>query len=348
MAQRILNEKFEPGMVPTLQKMALNPSLPNNAHMHALWLLVSQKAIDPSFHEQVLASPDGPMRNWGVRAAGQLEEIEPRIYEKLKAMGSGDSSPDIRVQVAVAAGRLSKPDPLPLLLNMMTSEANAKDPLIPTIIYNNLKPFAARRGKEILAFIDQNAVAQKAFASTTARWIRDAVNASGRPPAEIVADLNKVLGGTETSKDGVRVHQSLQSVINALDALNVRGQRADLFDVKLREKVADAASSRSTAAVPATIIALWWNDRAAVQASRRIAGNSQADASLRAQMMAAMADRRDPADADAFTRLATDDNVPIRIRQQAIDGLASTGGVHAAKLLIDGYPAMHPELSPRS
>jgi putative heme-binding domain-containing protein len=63
-------------------------------------------------------------------------------------------------------------------------------------------------------------------------------------------------------------------------------------------------------------------------------------------MMRAMADRRDPADADAFTRLATDDNVPIRIRQQAIDALASTGGVHAAKLLIDGYPAMHPELKP--
>jgi len=160
--------------------------------------------------------------------------------------------------------------------SVMTSEANAKDPLIPTIIYNNLKPFAARRGREILAFIDQNAVAQKAFASTTARWIRDAVNASGRPPAEIVADLNKVLGG-DASKDAERVHQSLQSVINALDALNIpRGQRADLFDVKLREKVADAASGRTTASVPATIIALWWNDRAAVQASRVRTENGRA------------------------------------------------------------------------
>ena len=36
--------------------MSLNPSRPNNAHMHALWLLVSQKAMDDSFHEQVLAS----------------------------------------------------------------------------------------------------------------------------------------------------------------------------------------------------------------------------------------------------------------------------------------------------
>jgi putative heme-binding domain-containing protein len=346
MAQRILNEKFDPGLVPTLQKMALDPSLPNNAHMHALWLLVSQKAIEPGFHGQVLASPDAPTRNWGARAAGQLEEVDPRVYDKLKAMGTGDPSPDVRLQVAVAAGRLTKPDALPLLLNMMTGESNAKDPVIPTLLYNNLKPFAARRGREILAFIDGNPVAQKAFAATTARWIRDAVNASGRPPAEIVADLDRVLGGDAAGDEG-RVHQSLQSVINALDSLNVpRGERADLFDVKLREKVADLAAGRSGAGVPATIIALWWNDRAAVQASRRIVGNARADASLRAQMMRAMADRRDPADADAFTRLATDDNVPVRIRQQAIDALASIGGVDAAKSLLDGYASMHPELKP--
>ena len=345
-AQRILNEKFELGMVATLQKMALDPKLPNNAHMHALWLLVSQKAVDPSFHEQALASPDAPTRNWAVRAAGQLEEVEPRIYEKLKALGTGDPSPDVRLQVAVAAGRLSKPDPLPLLLNMMTAAANAKDPLIPNILYNNLKPFAARRGKEILAFIDNTPEAESAFAQTTARWIRDAVNASGRPPAEIVADLKKVLGG-DGARDAGRVHQSLQSVINALDALNVpRGQRADLFDVGLRQKLADVAAGKSTAAVPATIIALWWNDRAAVQASRRIVASSQADASLRAQMMRAMAGRRDPADVDAFTKLATDDNVPIRIRQQGIDAVASVGGADAAKSLIDGYAAMHPELKP--
>jgi glucose/arabinose dehydrogenase/mono/diheme cytochrome c family protein len=346
MAQRILNEKFEPGMVPTLQKMALDPKLPNNAHMHALWLLVSRKAVEPSFHEQVLASADAPTRNWGVRAIGQMEEVEPQIYEKLRTLATNDPSPDVRVQAAVAAGRLSKPDPLPVLLAMLTSEANANDPLIPNILYNNLKPFAARRGKEILAFIDRTPVAQDAFARTTARWIRDAINASGRPPVEIVADLKKVIGN-DPWKDDDRLHQGLQSVINALDAVNLpRGKRADLFDISLRHRVGEVAAGTSPARIAATIIALWWNDPAAVQASRRIIADSKADASLRAQMMRAMAERRDAADTEAFSRLATDDNVPIRIRQQAIDVLASVGGVDAATSLVAGYGAMHPELKP--
>src|SRR5204863_5811250 len=100
--------------------------------------------------------------------------VSPRVFDKFKTLAS-DPSPDVRVQVAVAAGRLSKPDPLPVLLAMMASEANAKDPIIPTILYNNLKLFAPARGSEILAFIDGNAVAQNAFAETTARRLRDAV-----------------------------------------------------------------------------------------------------------------------------------------------------------------------------
>ena len=161
-----------------------------------------------------------------------------------------------------------------------------------------------------------------------------------------VADLDKAFAG-DASKDAGRLYQSLQSVINALDAQNLpRGDRANLFDMKLRERIADVTAGNSPARVPATIIALWWNDRSAVQAARRIVSSAQADASLRALMMRAMAQRRDPADLDAFSRLASDGNVPVRIRQQAIDVLASVGGVEAAKALIDGYASMHPELKP--
>lgn len=345
-AQRLLNERFEPSLVPALQKMALDPKLPNNAHMHALWLLVSQKTMEPDFHERVLNSPDAPTRNWGVRAVGQLEEVDTRIYEKLKALAQNDPSPDVRLQAAIAAGRLNHPDPLPVLLGMMTAEANARDPLIPNILYNNLKPHAARRGREILAFIDGNKVAQEAFSATTSRWIRDAVNALGRPPADIVADLNKVLGG-DGGKDEGRVHQSLQSVINALETLGIsRGARADLFGVELRQKIGQIASRGGNVRVPATVMALWWNDPAAVQAARRIVADGKADASLRAMMMRAMAERKDKADAVAFAALANDASAPIRIRQQAIDIITSTGGVEAAASFVAGYASMHPELKP--
>jgi putative heme-binding domain-containing protein len=346
-AQRILTEKFEPSLIPTLQKMSQDPSLPNNAHMHALWVLVSRKAIDESFHEQLLGSADEPTRNWGVRAVGQHGEVSSRIFEKFKSMVN-DPSPDVRVQVAVAAGRLSKPDPLPVLLAMMTNEANAKDPLIPNILYNNLKPFApARGGRDILAFIDSNPVAQNAFADTTARWIRDAVNATGRQPREIVADLNKVLGGSGPQANPQRVRQSLQSVIDGLDAVGVkRGDRVDLFDEDLRHKVRALTAEGSPARVTATVIALWWNDRGAVGAARQILADSKASAADRARILRELAERRDPADLDSIAALVGDNNVPIRIRQQAVDLVATSGNAGAARSLIDGYASMNPELKP--
>jgi putative membrane-bound dehydrogenase-like protein len=344
-AQRVLNEKFDPSLVPTLQAMALDPSLPNNAHMHALWLLASQQALDESFHERVLGSGDAPTRNWGVRAAGQSGEVSPRVFEKLTALAA-DPSPDVRVQVAIAAGRLAKPDPMPVLLAMLGHEANARDPLIPNILYNNLKAFAPTRGRDILAFIDGNPVAQNAFADTTARWVRDAVNATGRRPEEIVSDLKKVLGGG-ARPGGDRVRQSLQSVINGLDAVGVRrGDRVELFDIDTRQQIRELTAEGSPARVQATTIALWWNDRAAVGAARQILADPKAEASVRGQMLRAMAERRDPADIDSFAALAGDNNVPIRIRQQAVDILASTGDAQAARSLTERYAAMHPELKP--
>jgi putative membrane-bound dehydrogenase-like protein len=342
-AQRNLNERFDPSLVPTLQKMALDPSQPNNGNMHALWLLVSQKRLDESFHEQLLVSGDPPTRNWGARAVGQLGEVSPRVFEKFKSLAS-DPSPDVRLQVAVAAGRLARPDPLPVLLAMMANEANAGDPLIPNILYNNLKLFAPARGREILAFIDANPVAQNAFAETTARWIRDAVNATGRRPDEIVGDLKKVL--REKAGDQ-RVRQGLQSVIDGLEALGVRrGDRVDLFDQDTRQQVRSLTAECSPARVTATIVALWWNDRAAVGAARQILADKNVSAADRGRLLRAIAERRDPADVDSIAALAADNDLPIRIRQQAIDVLATSGDAQAAKTLTGRYATMHPELKP--
>src|SRR5436305_8781882 len=130
-------------------------------------------------------------------------------------------------------------------------------------------------------------------------------------------------GGAENDQ---RNRQSLQRVIDGLEAVGVsRGDRVELFDQDLRQKIRTLTAGDSPARVSATIIALWWNDRAAVGAARQILADSKASAADRARILKAMADRRDPADIDSIAALAGDNNVPIRIRQQAIDALA-TGG----------------------
>jgi putative membrane-bound dehydrogenase-like protein len=347
-AQRILNERFEQdraALVPTLEKLALDTSNKNNANMHALWLLVSQNALDESFWMKALASENEPTRNWAVRAAGQAEKVSPAVYEMLKELAN-DPSPDVRVQVAVAAGRLHQPDGLPLLEAMLLNAENARDPLIPTIIYNNLKPLASApgRGAEILSFLEKNPAVEQAFGKTTVPWVRQAINAGGRSPKDVVADLSRTLGG-KPSDD--KAFQALQDV---LDALSQSGQKtqelAKLFDAPTREAVVKQATGKSPARVPAAIIALWWKDPAAETAGRSILGDSWLPSNVRAQLLKALAEAGGPENIPAIAALANDSNAPVLIRQAAVDALGSMNDPKAAEVLVSHYADMPADLKP--
>src|SRR5665213_3797982 len=178
--------------------MALDSGDKNNAHMHALWLLTSQHALSPEFHLKVLASADEPTRNWGARAAGEMGEVSPQVYDKLKTLAN-DPSPDVRCQLAVAAGRLQKTDGLPILLTLLDNPANAKDPLIPTIIYNNLKPMVYRHSAALLTAIENDAAAQKNFGPTEVSWVRDAVNTLARTPKQIADSVTAALSESRSA-----------------------------------------------------------------------------------------------------------------------------------------------------
>jgi putative membrane-bound dehydrogenase-like protein len=349
-AQRVLNEKFEPGLVPELQKMALATSDPSPAHMHALWLLVSQHALDPAFHEKVLASPDEPTRNWGVRGIGEMETASPEIYAKLKEL-TRDPSPDVRVQVAVAAGRLKQPDGLPILLAMLENPENARDPLIPTIIYNNLREMIPHRGGEIAEQIEKDPAIQNSFGETVVRWVRDAVNGLNRSPAQIVAGLKQSLPASghalTDAKEERKVRDSLQSVLDAFSTLGVKPVEAKaLFDDDLRKTVSAIAAGRGGSHIPATVIALWWDDPNAVATARAIIADPKAQTGVRSQFVQALGQEHDPANIKSFASLVYDHDAPILIRQHAVNALGAMNAPRAAEALLAHFDQLAPDLRP--
>ena len=349
-AQRVLNEKFEPSLVPQLQKTALDTSDPSPAHMHALWLLVSQHELDPAFHLKVLSSADEATRNWGVRGAGELETISPEIFARLKEL-TRDPSPDVRVQVAVAAGRLTDPDGLPLLIATLENPDNVSDPLIPTIVYNNLLQIIPKRGSEILAQIEKDAAIEKNFGDSVVTWVRDAVNALNRSPQQIVAGLEKSLpadvSALHDAKTDKNARSALQSVLDAFASLGVTpNDAAKLFDESLRGKIAGIAGAGSTARVPATIISLWWNDPKAMETARKIIADGRSQANLRSTFVHALGSEKNPANIEAFTALVYDNDAPILIRQSAVNALGEMNDADAAKALLGRFDQLPADLKP--
>ena len=195
MAQRVLNEKFDASMVPTLQKMALDTvATATTPTCTRLWLLVSQPALAqrstsrcwPAATRPCGTGACGPAARWGRCRRGSTTSSRRWRRTRRRTCGCRSRSP---------RGGSAEPDPLPVLKAMLDNADNAKDPLIPVILYNNLKPLAERRGPEILAIAENDEKAKAAFGESTLRWITAWINAGpGRDPAAVVASLKKALG----------------------------------------------------------------------------------------------------------------------------------------------------------
>lgn len=147
-AQRLLNERCDESTRRALEKLVLDDSAAKKTRMHALWALVGTGELSTSFHLQLLGHPDASLRAWGVRAAGNFGEPANEIRAKVVELAR-DPSPDVLLQVAIAAGKLEGVQPIPVLVNVLV--ASGEDPLIPHIVWQNLHPLLESQSAEFLA-----------------------------------------------------------------------------------------------------------------------------------------------------------------------------------------------------
>lgn len=340
-AQRILNERFTPSLIPTLEQLALSSADQHNGHMHAIWLLVSQHAISAEFHQKLLSSADAATRNWGVRAAGEMREVSEPIFKKLMAM-SADPSADVRVQLAVAAGRLQKPEGLPILVQLMHEEANATDPLIPTIIYNNLKPLLRQHGEALLEQLAKDELAQKHFGKSVVAWLSSAVNVIARSPEQIAAAVKKA------TANGAPTDNTLRDAVDGFENAGVHAaNRSKYFDPETRQQVAKSIAGTGDTRLAAITIALWWNDPAASKAAREILADRKADIVVRGALLGALSDQRSADNIPAFSSFVMEPKTPLRLRQKAIAALGEMNSADAVEILVADYAGVEPlELKP--
>ena len=331
-----------------LMKMAFDTTLPNNAHMHAIWALVSDDAFGRAIHEYGLVlsamdHTDAAIRNWGVRSIGQAGEASKEVMERMKTLATTDPSPGVRVQIAVAAGRLPHADRLPILFALLSDSANAKDPLIPHVVFMNLRPLAATRGKEILEAIAANPTAEKAFADSTVKWIKQTIATSGKGSDAVIADVLRTIKKTpEPAKAG----PALDTLIDGLAQLPIE-ERAKAVQGELRDRVLKYVDDADPAVrVPAVRVALWWQDAKAVTAARKIVADSNAAIESRIALARTLSETRSPGNIPAFAALASDEVAPVRLRQTAFEALGAIGKPESAAAIVASYPKLLAELKP--
>ncbi len=136
-AQRILSERGSASIVSKLEALVLDEKKPRPARMHGLWARVGIGPLEPGFQASLLSHGDATFRAWGVRAARNTRKLDAKLCDHVLKLAS-DSSPDVRLQVAIAATKFDGVDPLRVLLAV--EQRSYEDPLIPQIVWQNLHP----------------------------------------------------------------------------------------------------------------------------------------------------------------------------------------------------------------
>ncbi len=133
-----------------LQDLALSAASPRAARLHAYWTLIGSGPLDPAFLKKALAESDPAFRAWAVRAAGNAGSVTPEISQAISALAQ-DPSPDVQLQVAIAATKIKGFDALPVLARVL--QHCGHDKLIPAIVWANLHPLLETDSARLVALL---------------------------------------------------------------------------------------------------------------------------------------------------------------------------------------------------
>lgn len=219
-AQRLLRERGDEPISAKLQALVLDEKANRLSRLNALWSLLDFHPLDPAFHVKLLAEKDSGLRAWGVRAAGNQRVVADEVRDAVLGL-TKDESPDVLVQVAIAAGKLKGVDALKVLLDV--AAACGKEEVIPHIVWQNSKDRLAANPSTFTTLV---AAPERARAPGIAPLLPRAVE--------------RLLGTPEP--DGVQIARLLAQILElnrhdlnryALDALTIRLRDSSPDDPKL-------------------------------------------------------------------------------------------------------------------
>lgn len=202
-AQRLLTERRDNTVMGELQKLLANgASL--DARLAAFWTMHTSGYLTDDTLVKASEDKDPAIRAWAARAVGEARVVNDPFLGILERLAN-DPEPTVRVAVVTACRQyvsgaltVNTPAPLPegaigrlsMILDLVAKKStDAKDPLIPFMLWMAVEPIVAARPDGMLAWLAQNGEATMPLAGQltykTMRRICDL-----QQPAQMDAVLN--------------------------------------------------------------------------------------------------------------------------------------------------------------
>jgi putative membrane-bound dehydrogenase-like protein len=147
LTERLVSDKAAANTRELLVRSLLDDATPRKTRMHMLWTLIGSAPLDAAFQTALMQHKDSHLRAWAVRAAGNQGKVSDAIRE-LIVKAADDESPDVKLQVAIAACKIEGIDAMPLLIKVLATCGD--DKLIPNIVWQNLHPMLETNGDRFM------------------------------------------------------------------------------------------------------------------------------------------------------------------------------------------------------
>lgn len=346
-ARRLLSERETLPANAKLQAIAIDPKVARRTRMNALWTRVSRATPDPDFLLELLSDNDPAFRAWGVRAAGDAHQVDPRVRTKIVALAS-DTSPDVQLQVAIAARKIEGVDAVSVLIEV--ASACSQDELIPHIVWQNLHPLLDKQGERFSTALEQSGDNPGPGLLVLLPRALERLMSGAQPDANAVTALLRRL---------IMSRQS-ESLGQAIDAIASRIRERNLNEAastRLRDKILALISENygddRGDKIPKEfqILLTYWRVEPSTGRTRKDFGAAQTPDSIKIKALDALIFAL-PADIvlEMTKRVMTDKTHlgSVDFRGKILAALGALDRFEVASLVLDLYPVLEPELKPRA
>ena len=359
-ARRLLAEHNRPDTADTLRKLVVDSAAPSQARRQALWALqgMTPDRAESTWILKLTASDSCWLRAWGIRWLANRDLAWLFLQSDAIARLTNDPEADVRLQLAIAAGRLPATDPqaVPVLMALAGKTA-PEDPLLPRMIWRGLEPRLELQADALTTLLAKDQAESKSRFAALARLqliprIAERLLATPKLPVATVSRLLELGFESDATRD-VAVNllkllaQKLQT--GELPAAAIPTLQSSLQPVLSSRSGPLSQAPESEAFFAAAMVATAWRSDAGMSAARTVL---QAKGTLPERRLAALQALVAAKDEQVLTvagPLLTDAAaIPIEWREKLLTAFGPLDTPGVADLLLAQYSKLEPGLQSRA
>jgi len=344
MAQRLLIERGDSAIASLLRETAATGKT-LESRLAALWTLHDSQQLEESMLEKLAVDKEPAMRTWAARLTGERLQVSEQALGRLHSLAA-DRDASVRLAVATAARQfvsgsltVNTPGPQPgaepktseILVELVNSSADGKDPFIPFMIWMAGEPTFAKNPERPLNWLAENGAATMPLSGILARKaMRRICDTQEKSKLDLAAHfLDRVAGANS------------RLAVDAIEGL-IEGQRAKpmapSLDTKSLFEMLNGSSHGQLKERARELGALWGNADS-IHATLHAINDSVLALEPRKQAIDVAKKLKNPAAREALLQLINTGNAEALV-VQAIEALGEIGGDGVPDDLLKQWDAL--------